>query len=411
MKKSVLLLIAFCCTKFIIAQVADCTSHRFDQEVFSSVTVTSNVTYGSNIDANGANTTLTLDVYEPTGDTMQMRPVIIWAHGGSFLSGTKNDVDVVSLSQHFAKRGYVCVSINYRLGIPFPVNQDNALRAVYRSMQDMKAAVRFMRQDAATANTYKINPSVIFAGGTSAGAFAALHTAYLDEYSELPSQLDTNVMGNLEGSSGNPGYSSSVNAVIDLCGALGNKTWIHPGDIPFVAMHGTNDGTVPYATDMIYLLGTFQIMVVDGSYSIAGYADSIGVYNQFYSYYGADHVPFVTSTAYMDTTVRFVSNFLFRYLGCNPSDPEPLPNTFATGIEDPVADGDVIIYPNVCSDYINIKTDKKINAVAIYNLEGKEIISGNSGNYKINTSNLSPGIYFLKIIVKNNSIIKRIIKQ
>jgi len=34
-----------------------------------------------------------------------VRPLIVWAHGGSFMGGTKNDGDVTSLCNHFAKRG------------------------------------------------------------------------------------------------------------------------------------------------------------------------------------------------------------------------------------------------------------------------------------------------------------------
>ena len=53
-------------------------------------------------------TTSAVDIYQPTGDTMAARPLIILAHGGSFVGGTRNDdVTVDSLCVHFAKRGYV----------------------------------------------------------------------------------------------------------------------------------------------------------------------------------------------------------------------------------------------------------------------------------------------------------------
>src|SRR5205085_5162516 len=83
-------------------------STRYDQEIFSSVNITSNVNYGSNTTAGGATQVLKLDVYEPDGDNLSVRPLIIWVHGGSFIAGTKNDIDVTSLCEHFAKRGYVC---------------------------------------------------------------------------------------------------------------------------------------------------------------------------------------------------------------------------------------------------------------------------------------------------------------
>src|ERR1043166_8505224 len=175
------------------AQHNYCGYPRYDQEVYSTVHITNNLTFGSNVDYAGVTQNLTMDIYEPTADTATVRPLIVWVHGGSFLGGTKNDVDVTSLSTHFAKRGYVCASINYRLGMNVPPTQTTATQAVFRAVQDLKAAIRYLRKDAATNNTYKIDPDMIFAAGSSAGAFTALHLAYLDQPGELPSTLDTNV--------------------------------------------------------------------------------------------------------------------------------------------------------------------------------------------------------------------------
>ncbi len=402
MKTSALLLFFILSVQLNVKGQASCNSSRYDSEIFPTVITTTDLLYGNNLSTSGTPTDLTLDVYEPVGDTLAMRPLIIWAHGGSFVGGTKNDGDVVSLCQHFAKRGYVCVSINYRLGLSaFPPTAAAAKQAVYRAVQDMKAAVRYFRSDAANANTFRIDPNIIFAGGSSAGAFTALHLAYMDSYSELPSEIDTTVMGNLEGNSGNPGYVSTVNAVIDLCGALGDKTWIKSGDVPFVAMHGTNDGTVPYATATIYLLGAFPVMVVDGSYSITQYANTVPVSNDFYTYFGADHVPYSASTAYMDTTVRFVSNFLYRYLGCNPADPTPLPNTFTTGINNITANNDITIFPNPADDYLNVKSQNgnTITFAELIDFSGRRIktISDHSDFFRIDVRSLSHGIYFLKV--------------
>ena len=321
------LVFLFCSTATNAQTSIDCNSTRYDQEVFTSVDISSNVLYGANINANNANENLILDIYQPAGDTALFRPLIVWVHGGSFIGGTKNDPDITALATTFAKRGYVCASISYRLGIPVPIGEANATKAVYRAVQDMKAAIRFFRKDAATSNAYKIDPELIFGGGSSAGAFTALHLAYLNEVSEIPALIDTVQMGGIEGESGNPGYRSTINAVINLCGALGFKEYIVPGDIPFVSMHGTNDQTVPYSSDTIYLLGIFPIMEVDGSFAANEYANTVGVQNEMYTYYGSGHVPYLNNTAYMDTTVRFVSNFLYDYLACTPRNPNPLPNT------------------------------------------------------------------------------------
>ena len=171
------------------------------------------------------------------------------------------------------------------------------------------------------------------------------------------------------------------------------------GDIPFVAMHGNVDGTVPYATAMIVLLGLYPIMVVDGSYSIAEYADSIGVQNNFYTFFGADHVPYSSSTAYMDTTVRFVSNFLYRQLGCTPSNPLPLDNTFSTGINSVTAENDFMIYPNPASDKLKIKVNNQIDNLMLFDISGRKLleIDNITIDYSLDISNFNSGIYFYKI--------------
>ena len=129
------------------------------------MTTTSNVVYGANIKANGANQSLTMDIYQPTGDVETARPLIVWAHGGSFIGGTSADADVATLSQAFAKKGYVCASINYRLGLT-PFDSVGAVKAVLRAVQDMKASIRFFYKDKLTTDTYKIDTNNIFIGGS-----------------------------------------------------------------------------------------------------------------------------------------------------------------------------------------------------------------------------------------------------
>ena len=56
-----------------------------------------------------------MDVYTPDGDSYTERPLIIFAHGGSFWSGNKTNPMMVALCESFMKRGYVAASIQYRL--------------------------------------------------------------------------------------------------------------------------------------------------------------------------------------------------------------------------------------------------------------------------------------------------------
>jgi len=382
----------FLLASFQLHAQLDTSFGRYCNPIFSNVTAANNVVYGTPAG------TLIMNIFQPAGDTASMRGLIVFAHGGSFIGGSRTDQDVSTLCTRFAKMGYVTCSIDYRLGF-FPIDSVNATKAVIKASQDMKAAVRFFRQDAATTNTYKIHPDYIFAGGSSAGAFMSLHLAYLDKLSEVPTWIDINSLGGLEGNSGNPGYSSKVNAVINLCGALGDSTWLEPGDIPVVSMHGTNDGTVPYATAIIYVAG-FPIMEVDGSASIKVRADHVGVNNPFYTWPGAGHVPYAgtstTAMAYMDTTVNYVRDFLCPIVAA-PS--------VLTSVASLANKNSFRIFPNpttsnVTIDLSGLSTDAKGLEIFVYDNVGRKIksITGiSSEKISFPCTDLSSGIYIVKV--------------
>ena len=337
-----------------------------------------------------------MDIYEPAGDTVQLRPLIVIAHGGSFIGGTKTDYDVSTLCNTFTKMGYVCASVEYRLGF-FPIDSVNAIKAVLRATQDMKAAVRWFRQDATGANTYKIHPNYIFVAGSSAGAFMALHSQYMDA-SEFPLGITTlNSLGGIDGTSGNPGFSSAALAVVNLCGALGDSSYLQPGDVPLCSMHGDIDGIVPFGSTTIQIIGV-PIMQVDGSSSIKVRADNIGVFNPFFPWWGADHVPYAANNAvgyaYMDTTVQFVKTFLRPFLGT------------PTGINLPGTNlNSISIFPNPANTFFNLSVADENVVVTITSSEGKIVLNKilDNGKNKIDISNFVTGIYFGKVKYKDGS--------
>ena len=79
----------------IIVSQEDCQDGRYIDDIFD-VSVQYGVQYGQNISENilGSefNQTLYMDIYEPEGDTLNQRPVIIFIHAGSFFSGS-NEAD------------------------------------------------------------------------------------------------------------------------------------------------------------------------------------------------------------------------------------------------------------------------------------------------------------------------------
>jgi acetyl esterase/lipase len=431
--KKITLLFSCLITGSILAQ-SPCASGRYATDVFTNYTTSSDIVYGQNTSWNGASTTLKLDVYQPTGDTETNRPLIIWVHGGSFIAGSKTDGDMVAFSQRFAKKGYVCASIDYRLGF-FPFDSANAVKAVVRAVQDLRAAVRFFYKDKQTINTYKIDTNNIYVGGSSAGAITSLHLAYLDqecEVSDYLNQATITQLGGLEGTSGNPGYSSNVQGVLNGCGALARYSWLEAGDVPVASVHGTNDGTVKYNRGIVNP-GT-PLMYLDGSRMVHERACAVGVENQFYTFPGAPHVPYAGNAAYMDTTVNFFRDFLIKQLGCTDAilQPENAPaqavNLYPINYCDGTPVDEVcptssiseenilsaLIYPNPSKDIIQIIPSINGNySVEIADYSGRILLTSINNNSicEMNISSLSAGNYFVKIISGSLSLTQKLIKN
>ena len=61
---------------------------------------------------------LKMDIYSPKNDADKKRAAVIVAHGGSFVAGAKDDNQKsVTYCDSLAARGFVAVSIEYRLGV------------------------------------------------------------------------------------------------------------------------------------------------------------------------------------------------------------------------------------------------------------------------------------------------------
>lgn len=196
---------------------------RYRDAVFANVEVTSDVPYGTAVDQQGQTVTLLLDVYEPTGDTVTRRPAIVWVHGGGFCCGDKTSPEIVDQANVFAKKGYVSVSITYRLtpgGCSASGPTLECVQAILDALDDAQAAVAFLR---ANASDYGIDTDRIAIAGTSAGAITALNVGYSNEESA----------------------QSAVRAAVSLSGARIFGT-PNDGDAPALLFHGSADTIVPY---------------------------------------------------------------------------------------------------------------------------------------------------------------------
>jgi acetyl esterase/lipase len=134
-----------------------------------------------------------LDLWLPpkaTGST----PLVIYIHGGAFKGGDKAMVG--GKVQPLLDAGYAVASLNYRLSgeALFPAG-----------VQDVKAAVRWLRANAAT---YNLDPNRFAAWGESAGGHLA---SIIGTTGDQTTPLDDPSLGNSE-------VSSAVQAVVDWYG-------------------------------------------------------------------------------------------------------------------------------------------------------------------------------------------------
>jgi para-nitrobenzyl esterase len=318
---------------FISLQVyAQCSGGRYHDMVFpGNPTVISDVVYGSNTDYLGNTVSLKLDVYQPACDNATNRALVVFAHGGSFVTGDKADAGYVQTAVALAKLGYVVASINYRLGFPQNPQDPQSLygfnSAIIRGLHDGRAAVRFMRNNALNGgNTYGVDPNNIFFGGVSAGGIIALHLAYQNTSGEMNMNCNNQPgtdCSSVEGNSNNLNVSSSVKAIVSISGGIRDLNWITTNDIPCGLFHGTNDGTVPYGSG--YFVPQFNLFPVHGSSVIATRCNTTGTTHCFKPMIGQDHIP--TNVAYVDTISTIMRNFLEHFacsgvaLNCNYTTP------------------------------------------------------------------------------------------
>jgi poly(3-hydroxybutyrate) depolymerase len=406
MKKTFTLLV-------IALSVIQLQAQRYKDKLFTTVLMDS-VLYGNADNWNNTPQELMMNIFQPEGDTATRRPLLMLAHGGSFINGSRYALDVTYLCNEFAKRGYVCVSIQYRLGIDiskfFLTPGPQFANAVWRGTLDGRAAVRYLR---AHADSLGIDTAQIYIGGVSAGGVLGLHEAFLDVSSEVAAAnppIDTaSIGGGIEGLSGTPGESWRVKGVISLCGAIGDVSWMNNNrDVSIFSVHGTNDQTVPYKTDYFTAFST-KVAKLSGSFAVDSMAKVYGMKSVLYTFVGAPHVPFspgvgttASSTAYMDTTETLLRDFLVDDLNRK------------VGLSEMLIASDVKLYPNPAQSQLNITVTRgQETQVTLFDMNGKVAYQTRSQNKNImvNTEHLSNGLYFVTIQNEFGSITQKLLKN
>jgi predicted esterase len=223
------------------SQTDSCLNNRFipDLAIHSFPAVsTTDIVYGLNTSINLAR------VYEPTGDVSMCRPLIIWAHGGGFYTGSYLEQKTTDMMTQLARKGYVSAALRYRLWPSNPTSNQEYQEALILGVQDMIAAIRYFK---ANASTFGIDTTQIFIGGSSAGAIIANHTAFMDENEAFPTALANQGNSfNVSTLPANLSYSYSIAGCVTQAGSLWDLNFLANENTPWGAVHNTTDGVVPH---------------------------------------------------------------------------------------------------------------------------------------------------------------------
>lgn len=244
---------------------------------------------------------LHVDVFSPKKPGKY--PALIMIHGGGWRSGDK--ALQIPMAQKLAAKGIVTICVEYQLS-----QEAKYPAAVY----NIKSAVRWVR---ANAEKYGIDSNKIAISGCSAGGQLAMLVGL------------TNGVASKEGDQGNLGFSSEINAIVDIDGVVN-----------FMAPSSLNLNRKPNSPDVEWLGGTFvekpeiwkdassifwanekscPILFINSGYSrfhagqdeLIGMMKEWGIYTEVHKFDVKIH-PFWLFEPWVDPTVNYIYNFLIK---------------------------------------------------------------------------------------------------
>ncbi|MGN1087035.1 MAG: glycoside hydrolase family 9 protein [Porcipelethomonas sp.] len=152
----------------MMRHIESAESSRYKDNIFDSVSVEKDIVYAQKEDYQNNSIDLALDLYQPESDSAEYRPAVILVHGGGMYTGSKDsDWDpLVYLANDLAMKGYVCLSIDYRLNPEW--EETGAFNETMKNAaEDVASAVDWVRENA---DKYDISSDHIALAGYSSGA-------------------------------------------------------------------------------------------------------------------------------------------------------------------------------------------------------------------------------------------------
>ena len=322
---------------------------RYADPVFDEVSISTAIPFSSAVkEGETSPTTLFLDFYEPQGDTLSARPLVITVFGGAFVAGSRDYADMVEYCTRLAKHGYAAASIDYRLLSFWNINATSLIRTAYMAAQDVSSAVRFFKYHQ---EQFKIDTEQVFLLGNSAGSIAILSEIFLDE-DERP--VETYVSPDLGPmhSSGYPEYADVSPAVAGAVPHWGGVNGLDVIDkeefVPLCMIHGTDDTTVPYDSGYCYNGMLPDVMpFMYGSHAMAQRLDDLDISDyDFYPFEGEGHAFYLSGVGQLieekfNACFDITRDFLFNHL------------KFPTSVAE-LNELCIQVYPNPATDLLTI---------------------------------------------------------
>ena len=386
---------------------------RYAEPVFEEVNVETGIPFSSVIEEGETSPiTLYLDFYEPQGDTLSARPLVITVFGGAFVAGGRDYVDMVEYCTRLAQHGYAAASIDYRLLSIWNLNATSLVRDAYMAAQDVSSAIRFFK---CHCEEYRIDPEQVFLLGNSAGSIAILCEMFMDE-SERPAETyESPDLGSMHSSGYEEyaGFSPAVaGAVPHWGGVLGLDVISTEEYVPLCMIHGTDDTTVPYDSGYCYnglLPGVMPFMY--GSHAMVSRLDELGVTDyEFHPFEGDGHAFYLVPVLYtlieekFDACFSITRDFLYNHLKSMALLPE---------MEETI----IQVYPNPSNTLMTIRfgevSNDRVFSTVVTDMMGRSMFSKNQTSlpFTMDVSHWPSGVYVIRLEQGGHSFVRKFLNR
>lgn len=240
---------------------------------------------------------LKLDIYKSDSSTLLAQPCLVFVFGGGFKDGARDASFYLPYFEHFARKGFTVVSIDYTLGMkgekaPGLLNFKPLQNAIALAVNDLYTATSWLLNHA---EELHIDPSLIIISGSSAGAITVLQADYWNRGAHsaagtLPDDFQ---------------YAGVISFAGGIFSTEGVPSYPIP-PAPTLFFHGSSDKLVPYNKTRFLHLGMF------GSKSLASKFKQERYPYLFYSMDGIGHeASEYPMHEFIEDIGRFIDDWVF----------------------------------------------------------------------------------------------------